>query len=147
MMMSACGVLCSSCPAYRAETKGRRHQERTAAAWRRIYHLRETPENISCGGCLGPDEKLFHTSIRCKARRCCLDKGFTSCAACPATSCKDLQKAQSLWDGVPELKATLSPTDFATYARPYCGHRRRLAAASVHQRGTKRPASRRSQHT
>ncbi len=38
-MMSACGVLCSDCPAYFADAKGVAHQERTASAWQRIYGL------------------------------------------------------------------------------------------------------------
>jgi hypothetical protein len=70
-MMSACGVLCSDCPAYSGAAKGLVHQQRTVAAWQRIYGLSETAENISCGGCLGPDNQLFHTSRTCKARRCC----------------------------------------------------------------------------
>src|SRR5512135_816697 len=108
-MMSACGVMCSECPAYRAAEKGRAHQERTAASWRRIYHLRERPEDIACGGCLGPDEKLFHTSVGCQARRCCTAKGFVSCAECADTACAHLEKAQAIWDDVPSLRATLSP--------------------------------------
>jgi len=60
--MSACGVLCSSCPAFNASLKGVAHQNRTAAAWRRIYRLKEPAENISCGGCQAPEDQLFHTS-------------------------------------------------------------------------------------
>lgn len=126
-MMSACGVLCSDCPAYFADAKGVAHQERTASAWQRIYGLNETRQNISCGGCLGPDDQIFHTSINCKARRCCRSKGFATCAECPVEHCPDLEKAQSLWDGVPRLSKTLSHADFITYAQPYCDHRRRLA--------------------
>ena len=128
-MMSACGVLCSECPAYHAEAKGVAHQRRTVEAWRRIYGLSETTKRISCSGCLGPDAELFHTSRNCQARRCCLDKGFGSCAECPKESCADLERAQSVWDEVPELTAKLSPADYAAYGRAYCGHRERLAAA------------------
>lgn len=128
-MMSACGVLCSDCPAYLGEAKGAAHQKCTAAAWSRIYGLNEAIENISCGGCLGPDDQLFHTSRTCKARRCCLSKGFASCAECTVEGCPDLEKAQSLWDGVPDLVKTLSHEDFVRYAQPYCDHRRRLAEA------------------
>ena len=128
-MMSACGVLCSECPAYHGEAKGVAHQRRTVEAWRRIYGLSEIVKHISCGGCLGPDEELFHSSRNCKARRCCRAKGFSTCAECPKESCPDLEAAQSVWDEVPELAAKLSPADFASYARPYCGHRQRLAAA------------------
>ncbi|MFB3890558.1 MAG: DUF3795 domain-containing protein [Phycisphaerae bacterium] len=127
--MSACGILCSGCPAYRGKTRGAAHQERTAEAWRRIYELGEQPANINCGGCLGPDEGLFHTSIGCKARLCCRSKGLSSYAQCDVDPCPDLQKAQSVWDGVPEIAKRLSEADAATYAAPYCGHRQRLAAA------------------
>ena len=130
-MMSACGVLCSECPAYLGAAKGIKHQKRTIEAWHRIYGLNETVEHLTCGGCLGPDEEVFYTSRNCKARRCCRSKGFSSCAACPEESCEDLEKAQSVWDDVPNLIDKLSPSDFATYAQPYCDHRIRLAAARV----------------
>lgn len=131
-MMSACGVLCSDCPAYRAHEKGIEHQQRTVDAWRRIYGLNETVEHLTCGGCLGPDDELFHSSRHCRARCCCHLKGFSTCAECTVASCEDLERAQSLWDGVPDLVSTLSHADFVTYARPYCGHRQRLAAARRH---------------
>ena len=128
VMMSACGVLCSECPAYHAAEQGRAHQERTVEAWRRIYGLSEIPKRIACGGCLGPDEELFHTSRNCKARRCCLNRGLRSCAECPKTWCDDLEAAQKVWDEVPELAKGLSAEDFDRYARAYCGHRARLAS-------------------
>jgi len=127
MMMSACGVICSDCPAYHGDSKGLAHQQEVVEAWRTIYGLNETPEHISCGGCLGPDEQVFHTSIRCTARNCCRTKGFTSCAECPEKECAHLEKAQSLWDCVPQIGSTLSSSEFERYARPYCGHRERLA--------------------
>jgi hypothetical protein len=131
-MMSACGVLCSDCPAYLGDVKGVAHQQATVAAWKSIYGLNESVENIACGGCLGPDDQLFHTSRTCKARRCCRSKGFNTCAECPVEQCPDLERAQSLWDGVPDLAKTLSREDFATYAQPYCDHRHRLAEARQH---------------
>jgi hypothetical protein len=128
-MMSACGVLCSECPAYHGSNKGMEHQQRVVEAWHRIYALEEAPGNIACSGCLGPDEELFYTSHNCKARRCCQTKGFASCAECPVESCDDLEKAQSVWDDVPRLVNILTPIDFDIYARPYCDHRERLSVA------------------
>ena len=130
-MMSACGVLCSDCPAYLGDAKGGPHQARTAAAWLRIYGLNEAAENISCGGCLGSDEQLFHTSHNCRARRCCGSKGFATCAECPVEYCPDLEKAQCVWDEVPEIAKGLSHEDFVRYAQPYCDHRCRLAEARL----------------
>ncbi len=136
--MAVCGVMCSGCAAYHGEAKGLAHQERTVAAWRRIYGLRETAAHISCGGCLAPDDEVFHSSVRCKARPCCRAKGLKSCAACSQRPCPDLEKAQSVWDGAPALARSLSPEDFEAYARPYCGHRERLAEARARHR-TKSP--------
>jgi hypothetical protein len=134
-MMSACGVLCLDCPAYLGHLKGITYQQHTIEAWHRIYGLNEIVEHISCCGCLGPDEEVFHTCRNCKARHCCRSKGFSSCAECPIVSCADLEKAQSVWDEVPNLINKLSSMDFDTYARPYCGHRERLAnaCASLHK--------------
>lgn len=128
-MMSACGVLCSACPAYHADSKGAAYRQCTATAWHKIYRLNETAADISCGGCLSSDDKLFHSSRTCQARRCCRAKGFKACAECGVANCPDLEKAQSVWDDVPALAAGLSPEDFATYAQPYCHHRQRLAQA------------------
>jgi hypothetical protein len=136
--MSACGVMCSGCAAYLGEAKGLAHQKRTVAAWRRIYGLKESATNISCGGCLAPDDQVFHTSVRCKARLCCRSKDLESCAECFRRPCPDLEKAQSVWDGVPELVKSLSPADIEAYAQPYCGHRKRLAAEWARRR-TKSP--------
>lgn len=128
-VMSACGVMCSGCGAYLAASKGPAYKQEVADAWRKIYGLDEAAANISCNGCLEPDEGVFHTSVRCTARRCCRSKRFTSCAECPQTSCELLERAQSVWDEVPKIGASLSAEDFERYARPYCGHRERLAAA------------------
>jgi len=138
--ISACGVLCSECPAYLGAARGAMHQQRTADAWRRIYGLTETAADVSCGGCLSRDGDVFRTSRTCKARLCCRSKSFASCAECPVDSCPDLEKAQSAWDGVPGLLATLTPADFAEYALPYCGHRQRLAEARAAWRGRPRSA-------
>lgn len=134
-MTSACGVLCSDCAAYRGREKGAAYRRRAAAAWRRIWGRRDAPELMTCGGCLGPDAELFHTSVRCRARRCCLAKGFGSCAECPVDACPDLERAQSVWDGVPAVAVTLSSGDRALYATPYCGHRERLTEERARLRG------------
>lgn len=137
-IMSACGVLCSDCPAYLGNEKGRAHQERTVKAWHRIYGLNETPETISCGGCLSADDQVFYTSRKCKARRCCLSKGLASCAECPVENCPDLERAQSVWDGVPEIAKPLSHADFVRYAQPYCNHRQRLMEARCTPKSSQR---------
>ncbi len=128
-IMSACGVICSDCAAYVAASKGPAYQKEASEAWSRIYGFKTEPEKMSCGGCLSSDDRVFYTSARCTARRCCLSKGFSSCAECPEKSCELLEKAQSNWDTVPEIGAKLSASDFEKYAQSYCGHRERLEEA------------------
>jgi hypothetical protein len=128
-VMSACGVLCSGCAAYRGEAKGIALQKRGAEGWLRIYGRSERSEDMTCGGCVSSDAEVFHTSRTCKARLCCRSKGFSSCAECPEVDCPLLAKAQSVWDGVPEIAETLSLADFEAFARPYLDVRGRLARA------------------
>lgn len=128
-IMSACGVICSDCAAFLAASKGLSFQKEAADAWCRIYGFQTDPEKMSCGGCAGSDEQVFHTSLGCAARRCCLSKGFNSCAECPTDSCDLLARAQSNWDTVPEIGGKLSRSDYEKYAQPYCGHRERFEEA------------------
>jgi hypothetical protein len=127
-MMSACGVLCSNCPAFRDRNDGIAQQE-TAMVWRRTHGLKKNAEDTSWGGCLGPEDQLFHTCRKCEARRCCGTKGLRSCAECTVASCALLEKAQAGWDEVPTLVQALSPTDFANYVKGYCGPRKQLQRA------------------
>ena len=48
---------------------------------------------------------------------------------CHAILQASVDEAQSVWDEVPNLAKALSREDFASYAQPYCDHRRRLAEA------------------
>lgn len=128
-VMSACGVICSDCAAYHAASRGVPYQKEAGEAWSRIYGFQVELEKMSCGGCLSADDQVFYTSVKCAARRCCLSKGFSSCAECPEDSCDLLRKAQSNWDTVPEIGAKLSESDFEKYAKPYCGYRERFEAA------------------
>ncbi len=133
-IMAACGVLCSGCPAYLGRAGSPADRKRSTAAWHRIYGLIEKPESISCGGCTSSDGDVFYTCRPCRARLCCRSKGFASCAECDVETCPDLEKAQSVWDGVPEIAKSLCRDDFVLYAQPYLGHRRRLAAARARRR-------------
>ena len=129
MQMSACGVICSDCPAYVAGQAGiPAARARVAAAWHELYGLSFGPDVITCGGCRGSDDALFFTSRNCAARRCCRTRGFASCAACARRPCADLERAQSVWDGLDERAATLPAPVFREFVQPYCGARQRVPA-------------------
>jgi hypothetical protein len=125
--MSACGVICSACPAYLAgQSNDPAGRERVAAAWHEIYGLNFGPEAIACGGCLGSDEAVFCTSRKCSARRCCRLRGLASCAACADRPCADLERAQSIWDGLEEKAKTLPESAFKEFVLPYCHARQHV---------------------
>lgn len=130
IQMSACGVICSECPAYvAAQSPDPAARARVAAAWHELYGLNFGPEVITCGGCHGSDEALFFTSGKCAARRCCRSRGLAHCAACADRPCTDLERAQSNWDGLEERAATLPEAVFREFVQPYCGARRRVPGA------------------
>jgi hypothetical protein len=133
-VMSACGVLCSECAAYKGRERGAAHQQRAAEAWLRIYGYRQEPAQIDCGGCLSSDRDVFPTSRTCRARRCCRAKALAHCGECGVERCAALERAQSVWDGVPEIARTLSPADRAAHAAAYLGHRDRIARARAARR-------------
>lgn len=91
--------------------------------WNAGFYLNEFTQNCKISS-------LYPFSpIRSKLRVAgCRSKGFISCAECPDVSCVNLEKAQSVWDEVPNLADKLTSTDFTVYAQPYCDHRKRLAA-------------------
>jgi hypothetical protein len=125
--MSACGVICSECPACLAgQSNNPAERERVATAWHEIYGLNFGPEVLSCGGCLGSDEAVFVTSRKCSARCCCRSRGLASCAACAARPCADLERAQSIWDGLEERATTLPESVFKEFVLPYCHARQRV---------------------
>ncbi|HVP15431.1 MAG TPA: DUF3795 domain-containing protein [Terriglobales bacterium] len=125
--MSACGVICSECPAYRArEANDPAERARVAQAWHELFDLSFTADQIPCGGCLGPHEDVFCTSRECAARRCCLARGLASCAECPDRPCPHLERAQSNWDGLESRAESLPVAVFREFFLPYCHARDRV---------------------
>jgi hypothetical protein len=125
--ISACGVICTDCPAYLAgQAKDPAARARVATAWHDLYGLNFGADVISCGGCFGSDEDLFFTSRKCAARRCCQARALPHCAECPARPCADLERAQSVWDGLEERAQTLPEPVFREFVLPYCHARERV---------------------
>ncbi len=130
IVMSACGNLCSDCPAYVAgRTHDRTRQERIAAAWQKIYDLTFPPETITCGGCPGDQPAAFVSCRQCAVRLCVTAKGLAHCALCEEYPCAKLDKAQADFDGLESMADKLSEEEFAEFVAPYCHARDRLAAA------------------
>lgn len=130
LRMSACGVVCSECGAYRARLSGDpAHRERVANAWRTLFQMDVPPEALQCAGCLSVGAPVFPSCKDCWVRECVLSKGIAHCGLCDQYPCAELERVQAQYDGLEKLAQTISEEEFAEFVLPYCHVRERLAAA------------------
>lgn len=92
-IISACGLLCSRCDAFRATLANDPAKlELVAADWRVRYQNGDiTAANVRCNGCMvegGP--KCGHCESGCGVRKCALDKKHSTCAECASFPCEQL---------------------------------------------------------
>jgi tRNA(Ile2) C34 agmatinyltransferase TiaS len=94
-MIAACGVDCSSCPAYvNRNATDQEVVEKIAAEWSAQMHQEIKPENVLCDGCLLVGEvRLSPYCHTCGIRVCAHGKGYVTCAECGEyEACTMLQK-------------------------------------------------------
>ena len=105
-MIAACGLVCSTCPAYIAgTTNDRTLQEKTAAAWSAAYGSEVKPEDVACDGCQSTGPRLFSHCTVCDVRLCAHGKGYATCAECDEYSeCKTIN---GFFGFCPEAKPAL----------------------------------------
>ena len=75
-LLSRCGIYCGACYVYRAERDGGEFLNETAE--RRGVAIDE----VSCMGCMGPEETLWVNCARCRVRGCLKEKGLEFCYQC-----------------------------------------------------------------
>ncbi len=90
-MIACCGLNCGQCGAYKAT----RHNDddlrkQVAADWTQQYNTPIAPEDINCTGCRQVGIKFDYAAHGCEIRRCCLDRGNETCAACNDYPCRTL---------------------------------------------------------
>ena len=84
-MISACGLVCTECPIYRAAGDAE-FAEELAQGWREGGHAEAKAEWFRCRGCHGPDELVWTED--CKIRACCKgEKGLANCSWCGEFPC------------------------------------------------------------
>jgi len=93
-LIAPCGLNCETCDARIAtinDDNGLR--ARTAAKWCQLNNTDAIkPEHINCLGCMSEGIKTAFCTSMCQVRKCCLAKGFTSCAQCDdKRSCEELR--------------------------------------------------------
>lgn len=85
LLRACCGLDCKKCEA-RIATINNDDELRKAVAdkWSKMNNEPSiTPESINCNGCRTLDGcKFYFCSHLCEIRKCCMNKGFDTCATC-----------------------------------------------------------------
>ena len=82
-ILGACGIVCTSCPAYIAGRTGDRAlQEKTAADWKAAYGVESKAEDVVCDGCQPGGQRLFAHCTECPVRACAQGRHYATCAEC-----------------------------------------------------------------
>ena len=84
-MIGCCGLDCQKCDAYKATLNNDdKLREKTAKLWSKLNNTTITPQMINCTGCRTKGAKTLFCSSLCQVRKCVKNKGFETCAQCPA---------------------------------------------------------------
>ncbi len=104
-MVSYCGLVCTTCPAYEA-TRDNDDAKRkaTAGLWAKAYGSDIKPEDINCQGCLSTAGKMFNYCRVCEIRKCGTSRNLKNCAQCAEYACDKLARFFVM---APQAKATL----------------------------------------
>ena len=83
-LVGYCGLDCEKCDARIATLNDDNElRARTARLWCEMNNTDEIkPEHINCLGCRVEGVKTYFCSCLCEVRRCCIAKGFETCADC-----------------------------------------------------------------
>jgi hypothetical protein len=90
-MIACCGLDCSKCEA-RAATLEDDDVKRADVAkkWSVMYNSDIKPEQINCTGCRVEGIKFHYCENICGIRKCCMARGFGTCAECGDYICDTL---------------------------------------------------------
>jgi hypothetical protein len=104
-LIAFCGLDCAHCGAYRAtQADDDALRAATAREWSERYGVDIAPEQIVCDGCRGDGRKFGYCEHVCELRKCGLQKGVETCAACAEYPCATLA---AFLDAAPEAREAL----------------------------------------
>ena len=104
-MISMCGLVCTTCPAYLAiQENDDAKRKATAESWSKQFNSKIKPEDVNCDGCLNSKGTCFQYCTVCEIRKCGTGRGVKNCAFCPEFGCA---KLSAFFDNVPEAKKRL----------------------------------------
>jgi len=92
-IISACGLVCSECPAYLATRKGDAVAvQRVAAQWSEQFGHSIPPQSVWCDGCMTGGERVCGHAGECEIRACVAGRGLSDCAGCGDFVCGRLER-------------------------------------------------------
>ena len=92
-MVSACGLVCTDCEAFKAtRLNDPQAIARVAAEWTKAYGVDVRPEHVWCDGCMAPGERKCHHTTECEVRACVVKRSHRNCAECVDYGCPTLSK-------------------------------------------------------
>ena len=117
-LIASCGNDCSACPRYVASPYEKSEEEllHTAELWRKIGykdHVASVNE-ISCTGC------QIDNSCRYGIKKCCEEKGISTCAACPDYPCKTAEECFRVTQSFePKCREVCSDAEYAALSKAF----------------------------
>jgi hypothetical protein len=91
-LQAACGLVCSSCPAYLAKkTDDDALRAKTAQEWARP-DAPIRPEEVNCDGCTALGGERWTFCDRCEVRVCASSRHIATCADCDDYACRKLDR-------------------------------------------------------
>ena len=90
-LISACGLVCSDCPALKATHANDADAiAKIAVEWSQAYHADVRPEHVWCDGCMTTGSRKCHHASEGEICRCVVGRKLNNCAACPGYACATL---------------------------------------------------------
>ena len=75
-LLSRCGIYCGACYVYRAQRDGGEFLMETAE------QQGVSTDEVTCMGCMGPEDALWVNCAKCRIRDCLKDRGLEFCYRC-----------------------------------------------------------------
>ncbi len=92
-LISACGLNCADCDAYKATIDNdEAAREEVAKKWSEIYGANCTPMDCICEGCMQDGLLSTAHATTCALRSCAVEKEIKNCSECDEFACDQLEE-------------------------------------------------------
>lgn len=105
-IISACGLICTECPAYIATLNDDDElRTKTANEWSKMYGATISPDDVNCVGCLEETGRHIGHWDECEIHKCTKERELLNCAYCDDYGC---EKITGFFKMAPEAEKVLS---------------------------------------